>query len=260
MYNWWLIFVLEGHHSSMWFQGMLFVVAIGFSQFINAKDVNIEAVTEEAFPLQYSVDANIKGPAAELVKRVLEEADLSYRMTAMPWARAYEVAKFKPNTLIFSMARTQEREHSFHWVGEVIRLEYYFFTTREFAASNAINLDTIKSFRLGAIRNTASLEHLYQQGFKYVSPVSNPDQNYEKLLTNRIDLFPASRSIFKASCENVRLDCDRFIPVMPLDMPPLSLYFALSKNTPQAMVDRITKAYQRVKARGHTRLAVNTSH
>lgn len=230
---------------------MLFLAAIGLSLFVNAKDVKINVVTEEAFPLQYSQKGKVVGPSTELVESVLAKANLSYDISIMPWARAYEMASKMPNTLIYSIARTPARESMFHWIGEVTRFEYYFYTTKDFAEEHLITPETVKHFRIGSVRNSATFQHLTDQGYNHVFPVSSPDQNFEKLLKGRIDMFPASRSTFDLSCKNNRVDCARFIPVMPLDLPSISLYFAVSKNTPIELVNELQVAFDEIYAQGH---------
>jgi len=227
----------------MFFRGIIFYITIGFSLCVSAKDVDIEIVAEEAFPLQYSKGNQVVGPTIELVRQVLEHAGLSYSIKVMPWARAYELAKNKPNILILSMARTSGRESLFEWVGEVARFEYFFYTTASFLKSHDVTPETIGSFRIGAIRHSAAYQYLESQGFSYLYPVTSHRQNYEKLLMDRIDFFPASRSMFKAACNKYRADCEQFIPYAPIGAPVTSLFFALSLQTEPKYKEDILNAY-----------------
>ena len=77
-------------------------------------EIVINVVTENSFPYQYLENFSIEGPASRLVKRVLEEAGFEYSQTVLPWARAYKYAQTAPNTLIYSIARTPERENNFN--------------------------------------------------------------------------------------------------------------------------------------------------
>lgn len=212
-----------------------------------ANGTQIQVVTEEAFPLQYSEEGVIKGPTTQIVKQMLAQSKVSFDISIMPWARAYEMAKQKPNTLIYSIARTPSREDQFHWIGIVSRYEYYLYTTKDFADSHVINEQTMKQYRIGSVRNSATFQYLHEQDFQHIFAVSNPDQNYEKLIKRRIDMFPASRSAFEASCKNLRDDCERFIPVIPLGLPPVNLYVAMSKETPIEMVNKLKSTFQNMK-------------
>ncbi len=212
-----------------------------------ANGTQIKVVTEEAFPLQYSEEGVIKGPTTQIVKQLLTQSKLSFDLNIMPWARAYEMAKQKPNTLIYSIARTQSREEQFHWIGVVSRYEYYLYTTKEFAENHVINEQTMKQFRIGSVRNSATFQYLHEQEFEHVFAVSSPDQNFEKLIKRRIDMFPASRSAFEASCNNLREDCDRFIPVIPLGLPPVNLYVAMNKETPIELVNKLKSTFQSIQ-------------
>lgn len=244
----------------MLYKGILFLAVTLFSLIVNGQEPDITVVTEEAFPLQFSVEGEIVGPTTDLVQAVLQEADLSYDIAAMPWARAYEQAKYKPNTLIYSMARSEERESIFHWIGEVARFEYFFYTTKEFADKHTITKDTIKHFRMGVVRNSVTFQHLTKHQFDHIYPVSHPDQNYDKLLNGRIDMFPASRETFEISCANTRSDCARFIPVLPLQLPVMTLYFAMSKSTPNSVIDKVKQAYSVVADQESTTLTSTTTN
>lgn len=230
----------------MFFRGIIFCITIGFSLCVSAKDVDIQIVTEEAFPLQYSADKQVVGPTINIVRQVLEHAGLSYSIKVMPWARAYELAKNKPNILILSIARTTERESLFDWIGEVARFEYFFYTTESFLKTHDVTSNNIGSFRIGAVRHSATYQYLESQGFSHLYPVTNHRQNYEKLLMNRIDFFPASRSMFKASCTKYRADCDQFVPYAPIGAPVTSLFFALSLQTKPEYKEAILSAYTAV--------------
>jgi len=227
----------------MFFRGMLFCITIGFSLCVIAKDVDIQIVTEEAFPLQYSKNDHVEGPAIDIVRHVLKRAGLSYSIAVMPWARAFELAKNKPNVLILSIARTSERERLFEWVGEVARFEYFFYTTASFLQKHDVTPDSIALYRIGAVRHSATYQYLENKGFNNLYPVTSHLQNYEKLLTDRIDFFPASRTMFTASCTQYRADCEQFIPYAPIGAPVTRLFFALSLATKAEYKEKIGKAY-----------------
>jgi polar amino acid transport system substrate-binding protein len=232
----------------MLFRGIFLLALVFVSVAVKGQETAIHVVTEEAFPLQFTAENEIVGPTTDLVRAVLEQAELTHNIATMPWARAYEKAKHKPNTLIYSIARSEDREALFHWIGKVAQFEYFFYTTREFADQHVINKETIKQFRMGTVRNSVTFQHLTKNHFKYIFPVSHPDQNYGKLLNGRIDMFPASRNTFEITCANTRSDCSRFIPVLPLEMPVMNLYFAVSKSTSAEVIERIKSAYDIVVA------------
>ncbi len=98
------------------------LASIFFSFSVNAIKVNV--VTEDAYPFQYIKNNKIVGPTTDLVKKLLTEAHVDYEINMYPWARAYNLALSKPNTIIYSIARTKEREDKFLWIGSLMQLKY----------------------------------------------------------------------------------------------------------------------------------------
>jgi len=203
----------------------------------------IKVVTEDAYPLQYIDGNEIKGPAYQLVKKVLERAKIDYELKVLPWARAYALASFQPNTLIFSIARTPQRENSFHWVGVLMDLNYYLYGLSKNFPNDQYSLEDLRSKKIGSIIESATYQHLKSNGFINLYSVTSPKQNYEKLLNERIDLFPANVASFKASCMKFQQDCRNIVPIAPIGLPPSQLYFALSKTTESEVLNQIEQAY-----------------
>ena len=211
-------------------------------------EMKIRVVTEDAFPLQYKEAGELKGPALSLVEAVLTKAELDYTVEVLPWARAYAIATAQANTLIFSMARTPEREAKFHWLGALMELSYYFYGLKTNFPQDKYVLNDFKQVRIGTIFNSATYQFLNNNGFTRLLSVTSPEQNFKKLFSSRIDVFPANVTSFEASCLRFKQDCSRIKQLAPLTLPAKKLYFALSKGTEQTVVKRISQAYQAVLA------------
>lgn len=76
--------------------------------------------------LQYGDNGEDKGSTVEILQAILSASKLAASVNFMPWARAYDIAKSKPNTLILSIIRTPEREQQFHWLIKVSNLARVF--------------------------------------------------------------------------------------------------------------------------------------
>jgi len=89
----------------------------------------LSVVTENWPPYNYQNDkSDVDGVATAVVKRVLNHAELSYRIDVFPWARSYKLAQGQPNTLIYSIFKTAEREPYFHWFCPLLpNLDMFFF-------------------------------------------------------------------------------------------------------------------------------------
>ncbi|GAA6205723.1 MULTISPECIES: transporter substrate-binding domain-containing protein [Thalassotalea] len=219
------------------------------SQATEHPEVQLRVVTEDSFPIQYLENGKVLGPSTELVKSVLDEAEIPYSIEVLPWARAYNVALTQPNTLIYSLARTPQREESFQWIGSVLRLNYYLVGMESLQLTSPVTLASLKKYKIGVIRGSATEQYLISQGFNNLYLVSKPSQSINMLKLGRIDLFPSNYSSFQLSCLHLKVDCQAIKPFYHLEQLSTSLYFALSKQTENEVVDKITKAYQTVMQR-----------
>ncbi|WP_448212379.1 substrate-binding periplasmic protein [Colwellia sp. MEBiC06753] len=211
-----------------------------------AKPITVRVVTEDAYPLQYMEDGQLVGPAFKLVEQVLTEANIDYYVEVVPWARAYSIAETQPNTLIFSIARTPARESLFNWIGTLMTLEYYYYGLAEkFKEKQYVEAD-FKDMRIGTVNKSATYQYLKNQQHPKLYPVASAKQNFEKLLSHRIDVFPGNITSFKVSCTQFNVDCSLIKRLAPLGLPPTQLYFAMSKSTSNEVVERIKQAYQAI--------------
>lgn len=211
--------------------------------------LKIRVVTEDTFPIQYLENGKILGPSTELVRSVLNEANIPYSIEVLPWSRAYNTALTQPNTMIYSLARTEQREDLFQWIGSVMRLNYYLVGMESLKLFQPITLESLKKLKIGVIRDSATEQHLIALGFKNLYLVSKQSQSISMLKLGRIDLFPTNYSSFQSSCLHMKVDCQQIKPFYHLEKLTASLYFALSNQTDSAMVDKIKAAYQVVMER-----------
>lgn len=226
-----------------------FTSVMSFAQADSTQTLKIKVVTEDTFPIQYLENGKILGPSTELVRSVLDEANIDYTIEVLPWARAYNIALNEPNTMIYSLARTEQREALFQWIGSVMRLNYYLVGMESLKISQPITLESLKKLRIGVIRDSATEQHLIALGFKNLYIVSKPSQSISMLKLGRIDLFPTNYSSFQFSCLHMKVDCQQIKPFYHLEKLTASLYFALSNQTDSFVVDKIKAAYKVVMER-----------
>ena len=214
---------------------------------VTSETIKIKVVTEESYPLQYSENGKVSGPATALVEQVLSASNISYDIEIMPWARAYRVALNEPNVLIYSLAKTPKRSAAFKWVGKIMALEYYLYGSVDSKITQHTSFEALKEYRIGTIRDSAVFQYLNRNDFKNLSVTVKGMQNIMLLNANRIDLFPANKSTFKASCLEHELDCKNVKPVYKLDMPAVNLFMAFSQLTDDAIVEKVRAGYNQIK-------------
>lgn len=149
---------------------------------------NIRIVTSEFAPFNYLENGEPKGFCTEIVQAVLKELDLAVPITTLPWARAYQLALRQENTLIYTIARTPEREALFQWVGILVIGESYLFALKS-RGIRLGSLDQARPYRIGVARNGIRARFLQSKGILDLDQVVNSRMNAVKLLNQRIDLW-----------------------------------------------------------------------
>ncbi len=230
----------------MYFHLILLAAIIFFSRPIPANEPRIQVVTEDAYPLQYMENGQLIGPTTEVVEAILKDSDLNFSIKVLPWARAYQAALTNENTLIYSIARTKEREEKFQWVGSIFKLDYYLVGLKSLQLPKQASLADIKYLRIGAVRNSATHFYLQQQGLDNLYVVGKPEQNINMLKKGRLDLFPVHYASFQASCRRLGLDCQEIVPKVKLAQPSTALYLAFSKTSDEKLVEQVRRSYQKI--------------
>ena len=221
------------------------IVAIMVSS-ANADRLRIMA--ENVAPVNFIKDGEWSGATAEVVKEILRRLDQKNAIEEVPWARGYQIVQEAPNTVLFSMARTPERENLFHWVGPVSIFQSGFYARKDSKISIR-SLDEARLVkRIGTYRNDVRETFLLQNGFRNLQRTNSNESNLRKLLTGRIDLW-ATSNIEAASVP-------RQYGEDPTDLrhvysfQKFVLYIAISKQTPLHIVRGWQHTLDRMKADG----------
>ena len=212
----------------------------------------ILAVSEESIPFQYSSQGAVAGPAAELVRETLRRAALPYELHLYPWPRAYAMAERLPNVLIFSMARTEERELQFKWVGEVYPAEFRFIKLKSRTDIVINSLDDARKYSIGVINNDITHQFLIKRNFSpgKLEITANNDINFRKIVAGRVDLVLRSKRALDMLCLRDKDSCDKLETSYVVKEMKTSLWMAFSNATPDDIVARARMAYDKLRADG----------
>lgn len=206
----------------------------------------VKLVTElSTFTNESDIDQT-GGEATQFVQQVLDGAGITHQLFYLPWRRAYSYASSETNALIFPLAKTDQREANFRWVGQLIPVNYYLFRLKSREDISVRTLDEAKQYRIGVRNYHVHHEFLVARGFKELQPVNGNAQNLKKALLNRIDLFPVSDLGLLAVCAREEIDCSQFEPVLKLEGISGGLYMAYGLTTEDAIVQATRKSYRRL--------------
>lgn len=153
----------------------------------------LQVVTEEYAPFNYSENGKLTGLSTEVVTEMGRRAKVPLTFAAMPWPQAYDQAQMKSNTCIYSMARLENRERLFKWVGVLATNSWGLY------AKNGFN-DPIKSladarpYRIGGVTNDAKVMWLRDNAVTNIVTVDEdklvpPMLTLDRKKLNAVDLW-----------------------------------------------------------------------
>ena len=233
---------------------MKYLILLCFSVSIAVSASEIQIVSEEAPPYNYTEKGKFKGVSTEVVKTLFSELKLPLpKIEVYPWARAYDIALQKENVLIYSITKIDEREKKFKWVGEIAPVKVFLYKLKSRKDIKVEKLDDAKKYTVGAARKDTKCQYLQRKGFKLNNSeiVTKDILNLFKLKADRIDLAPFEELRLAHICRNnPELNFSDFEKVIPLNELNIDVSIAFSLKTPDKTVEKFKEALKKIKENG----------
>ncbi|MEF2144709.1 MAG: transporter substrate-binding domain-containing protein [Desulfovibrionaceae bacterium] len=219
---------------------------------LSAASQELRVVTENWPPYNYLEDGVVTGCSTQVVRAVLEEAGLHADIELLPWARAYLVAQSLPNVLIYTIARTPEREEFFHWIGPMGHRRVHFFRQASGPEFVVNGPEDIRDHVLGLVRGDFSHQYCQslglEEGEHYIL-AGSVEQSLEMLLAGRVSLISGTDEVMAQLLRDRGLEPETVVPVF--ELPGESGYYmALSKGSDEDVLAALQEAFARLEALG----------
>lgn len=234
---------------------LVYLLLLLFMPFSSAQS-SVKVVTELSPPNQTRINDIVTGYSTDIVQLVLNKANLSAPIEIYPWARAYKMARTNSNTLIYSLARTKERESLFHWIGTVAHFKLGFVKLTKRHDIVISDLAQAKQYNVAVQRNDLAYNVLTKYGFSVVL-TSDIQKSYHLLLAQKVDLIIDDENYLNAMSEQLAINTDKISFVYAIDELAVAGYLAANINMDSAMVNKLKSAFEEVKitAQYHTLLS-----
>jgi len=211
-----------------------------------------EVMTEELPPFNYSENGKVVGISADLLVEICAKAGVSIERSdvkILPWARAYNTVQNKDRSVLFSMARTEQREKLFKWVGPIYQLEIGLIAPKK-AGIQIASASDLKKYRIGTVIEGAPEQLLVKQGMELarLDRLSNPENNIKKLAAGRIDMFSFNVPTAKHLMKKQGLNIDDYETVYSLKKA--ELYFAFNQEVSAKTIEALQDALKSLKENG----------
>lgn len=213
----------------------------------------MQALTEDMPPYNWRDDkGEMTGFSVQLLHALLKRSGLQLDergVQLLPWARAYQTALYQPDIVLFTAARTAERDKLFQWVGPIGPRAIWFWRLASRSDVAPQNLAEATRWRIAAVRNSASAQQLSLDGFESLVNVTDETDKFRMLRRGRVELVTAlelgaafhMRQLGGSLSELTRL----FVQDAQYDY-----YFAVSRGTAPAKVAALQQALDAMRLDG----------
>jgi polar amino acid transport system substrate-binding protein len=222
---------------------------------------SVQFVTEDLPPLQIErKNQPPTGALIELIKLIIEDAGIDAKITIFPWARSYELAIKKPNTFIFSMLRSDDREEKFIWLGKLFTIQSYFAALKSNSAIHVENIEQAKQYAVGAIRHDLAENYLLNKGFTHKKNIYVSNKYpalWNQLFTGKTDLVFTNSIIWRHEIMEASFDPAEVELVYEINDFASDLYLAAHLATDKTVIDKVKASFEAIKTDGRYQQIMN---
>ncbi|MEW6984093.1 substrate-binding periplasmic protein [Colwelliaceae bacterium 6471] len=218
---------------------------------VPAKAENIKVVTEYLAPYQVkNEDGSLGGFSTEVIHALFEITKDTADIEVMPWSRAYEIALYQKNVLIYSIAHTKIRDPHFKWLGGLTRERLYFWGLKSKFTKKVDSIEELKSLRVAVSRRSNAEQFLLTNNYKKIYPLISDEKAMNMLSHNRVDLIIGAGLPVKIMTEQVDLQGDEVIKVYEIADLGVDLSIAFNLSSDPVLVKRFQKAFKTLRKSG----------
>jgi len=231
----------------MLYRALLYVHIFLFSFSVHSSPI-YQIQTEDFAPYAYELpNGEIDGMALDIVQWMMNDLGIDSDIMMLPWARAVHNTRTKNWNVLFSVARTPERENWFQWVGPFYSDEILLFRKKAIGKP-APSVTTIKQSGLVLVtRDYPEEKILTQQGYKNLAYTTNPSISLRMLLSNRANYLALGKAALPCLLAKDKMKSD-MVESTGISIHSTELYIAMSKDTPTSEVKRWQSSLDKLKA------------
>jgi polar amino acid transport system substrate-binding protein len=206
----------------------------------------LRVITEEYPPYNYTDEKGVlTGTSTALVKGVLDKLGVKAVIEVLPWSQGYEIVKNNPDSALYSMARTPERELDFMWVGPIGSYDNWLYAKKG-SGVKVNTLDDAKGVRsIAVVKNEAGQQTLAKNGFINFVYADSTADGLKKLAAGDADLWLGTRADVELVAKQAGVDPANLEPAVQVGTS--DLYIAFNKNTPYETVMQWQRALDSLK-------------
>lgn len=199
----------------------------------------IQIYTESSPPFSYMTGKDttrkVEGSSVDILNEIQTRTGHVNKINMSLWTDAYSVVQYLPNSAIFNITRTPERENMFQWVGPISTSRSYFYTL----ASSGLTIQTIDHAK--ALNSIATPEgwftydYLVKNNFKNIVATSHTSMEaFQQLINGEVQALLMTDLDVKWLADISKVSLSNLTQQMQAS--DLKDYIAFSLNTPASTI------------------------
>ena len=248
--------------NSLWMMRWKFFLVLLFGIVFNFKAMafpvktspSIRVVSEYLPPYQFYDEQNrLTGLSVDIIRALMAKTMQHSQIEILPWSEAYQLATERENVLIFSIVRSKERMNQFKWVGDILKLHYYFTTLKSRDDISISNIQDVKKYVTGVAHGSFEYELLNRYGFASGRNLQINTEQFpliNQLLKGEIDMIFGSNVTVVGMMNYINKDMNKLKFAYQLNETPGSLGIAFSLKTSDEVVERFRHGFELIKNDG----------
>ncbi|MBV5279024.1 MAG: transporter substrate-binding domain-containing protein [Campylobacteraceae bacterium] len=205
--------------------------------------------TEELPPYNFLMEGKVAGTSTKILRDLMAKSGHKIEQDTVilaSWARGYHEALNTKNTILYSMARTSERENLFKWVGPIDTLSVG-LVAKKSSKVDIKSVECLHNYTIAVMHETAAESMLLNIGLKTeeLERFSNVHAQLRKLQEGRVDAIAFGVESTYALLLELGLDPSEYETVYVLKKS--DLYFAFHKSTDDTLIEVLNKTLRAIK-------------
>lgn len=210
-----------------------------------AQTQHLQIVTESSPPYQIMQDGEVAGLATNKVRELVNRAGITANFSMYPWARAYKKALNEPNTLIYSMAKTDKREDLFYWLMPVTHYQFGFVRLTNRVDIQIDDIENIKHYRFAVQRDDISHEWLLNKGLiegEHFITCSDINCSWQLLLNKNVDVIIETAELIPDMLKQYGKALETAVFIKAIPELAITGYLATNKNIDPLLLSKLKTA------------------
>ncbi|WP_301664293.1 transporter substrate-binding domain-containing protein [Methanoculleus frigidifontis] len=199
-------------------------------------DVSLNLYAQDFPPYSFvDEDGAVTGQSTEIAREIARRLNENVTIEVAPWAEGYRAALSEPDTGLYPIVRTAEREPLFLWAGPIGTYEYVFYA-KNGSAISAVSLDAVrKAGAVGVVQDDVRHQYLVENGVTNLALYADDTAAVRALMNGTVDLWLGSSNTASETALAAGIDPASLMPVYPVKED--ELYIAFNNRTPAAVVE-----------------------